>query len=250
MKKFLFFAVTAMFAGAAFATTAGTDSATNSAYGDGWTTGDDGSDSGDAFGQWILQDSSSTSDSSGGSYIGSVGGLTGDSFGIWSTPTGNSSALRAFESAMAMGQTFSFVFGHSANVANGGTIAFSIFNNNAPAIAWRFMGGQSFWQINDGGGWLDIGQGVQANTALAFSFTYEGGQDYSYTLGSASGDHSTAISTLGDIDNISFYNIGQGEGENFGFNNLNMAAPVPEPATMSLLGLGALAMVLRRKLRQ
>jgi hypothetical protein len=28
------------------------------------------------------------------------------------------------------------------------------------------------------------------------------------------------------------------------------AAPIPEPATMSLLGLGALAMVLRRKIRK
>jgi hypothetical protein len=27
-------------------------------------------------------------------------------------------------------------------------------------------------------------------------------------------------------------------------------APIPEPATMSLLGLGALAMVLRRKIRK
>ena len=168
MKKFLCFAVAAMFAGAAFATPAGTDSAANAVYSDGWTDGDDGSDSGDAFQQWALM-----SGGTAGNYIGSVGGLPGDSFGIWADSLDNAGAIRIFNTPMEIGQTFSFVFGHSANVANGGTIAFSIFNNNAPAIAWRFMGGQSFWQINDGGGWLDIGQGVQANTALAFSFTYE-----------------------------------------------------------------------------
>ena len=54
MKKFIFFAVAVMVAGAAFATETGTDSAANAAYGDGWATGDNGSDSGDAFGQWDL----------------------------------------------------------------------------------------------------------------------------------------------------------------------------------------------------
>ena len=114
MKKLFAFAMAAMFAGAAFATTAGTDSADNVVYDDGWTTGDDGSDSGNAFGQWTLNTSGSA-----GSYIGGVGGLAGDSFGLWADAGGSSSALRAFESAMAVGLTFSFVFGHTANVANG-----------------------------------------------------------------------------------------------------------------------------------
>ena len=129
MKKFLFFALAAISAGAAFATEAGTDSAANAAYGDGWETGDDGADSGDAFGQWFV-----TATPSAGSYIGSVGGLTGDSFGLWSDPDDNSWAERTFESAMEIGQTFSFVFGHSANVANGGTIGFILSNFEANKI--------------------------------------------------------------------------------------------------------------------
>ena len=244
MKKFLFFAVAAMLAGAVFATTAGTDSAANAAYGDGWTTGDDGSDSGDAFGEWFL-----TATPSAGNYIGSVGGLTGDSFGLWSDPSDNSFAERTFESAMAIGDTFSFVFGHSANVANGSTIGFIFSDSEANKARFQYTGGQTFWQMNDDGAWFDIDQGCLANTELSFSFTYRGDHDYSYALGSASGDRTIVNGTLGEIDRIAFYSRGQGTGENFGFNNLSMS-PIPEPAAMSLLGWGALTMVLRRKIRK
>ena len=40
------------------------------------------------------------------------------------------------------------------------------------------------------------------------------------------------------------------DGDNYVASFTKVAAPVPEPATMSLLGLGALAMVIRRKLRK
>ncbi|MBP5786373.1 MAG: PEP-CTERM sorting domain-containing protein [Kiritimatiellae bacterium] len=61
-------------------------------------------------------------------------------------------------------------------------------------------------------------------------------------------DYNIAVYFAGTVNNV---NTGDG-GNNFVASFTKIADPtsVPEPATMSLLGLGALAMVLRRKLRK
>lgn len=70
--------------------------------------------------------------------------------------------------------------------------------------------------------------------------------------GVSAGNHSLAIyfskpSTDGAAYEGSIYDSNGGANYNTGFQT---AAAVPEPATMSLLGLGALAMALRRKIRK
>lgn len=74
------------------------------------------------------------------------------------------------------------------------------------------------------------------------------GEDVIETTGVGGGEHTLAV----------WFNAVQGTNTFWDSNNSanyvatfeTAAAPIPEPATMSLLGLGALAMVLRRKMRK
>lgn len=99
-----------------------------------------------------------------------------------------------------------------------------------------------------------------ANVAVELAWNkYESNNNYfqntvgaDVAAGVSAGNHSLAIyfskpSTDGAAYEGSIYDSNGGANYNTGFQT---AAAVPEPATMSLLGLGALAMALRRKIRK
>lgn len=220
------------------AATTATDNASNSAYSDGWTTGDNG---GSGFGSWTL------SSSNGGSYIGSTG--QGDpSFGLYanSDPGNYSTASRSFTGgALTSGQTFSIDLGHTANITTNKDLGINLTDGGSVVFTLKFVGGATNWVLDDGGGGtFGSGQNYAPNTSLTFSFTYEGGNNYSYTFGTGSGTNYTATNDISGIDGIELFNTGQGSGENFGFNNLTI---VPEPSIALLGGLGLLCLLRRRR---
>ena len=105
-------------------------------------------------------------------------------------------------------------------------------------------GGSMFWSVDAG----------PANE-IVWTQTYIGGNDYrgdwsgsvDVANGLAAGSHTLAVWAKS-------WDTGAGQGDSWLSNGgLNYTADfqtIPEPATMSLLGLGALAMVLRRKIRK
>jgi len=131
----------------------------------------------------------------------------------------------------------------------GGNVGLSLFSGATPEFTVEYVPNNStFWELNDGGSDFPTTQAFAANTPLLFSFTYNGGSSYSYTLGSATGTNS-ATATISDLTAVNFFSTGQGPNGNFGFNNLSI---VPEPSTLMMVMSSGLcgSFYLRRRRRK
>jgi hypothetical protein len=247
MKKILLAAVmsVALSTGVFGASNADDNASTANYPGGTWA---DGSNGGVGFGAWTL--STQTPDGGfAGSYIGGTG--VGDpAFGIFAgdSTTALSIADRPFTGgALASGQTFSVKLGNTTD--NFGEIGFQFLSGQSVRWTLKHTSGQTAWQINDGENDFGSGQNFVVNTPLTLSFTYNGGNSYSYTFGNGVGENFTANNDLSDLTGVRFYNRDQGGGQNFGFNDLQV---VPEPSTYALLALSGIAFggyVIRRRRR-
>ena len=225
----------------AFAANVATDNASTSNYPGGtWTTGSNG---GTGFGAWTI--TSTPAGGFAGSYIG--GTALGDpTFGIYS---GNNAAatLLAYRpftgGGLTAGQRFIVDLAHTGTI--NGQIGLSLMSGSTARWTLKFVGGDTDWQINDGGSDFGAGQAYAATTPLTLNFRYNGGNSYSYTFGTGSGNGYTATSDLSNIDGVQFFSVNQGAGQNFAFNNLS----VPEPSSASLMALGAAGLFALRRRR-
>jgi hypothetical protein len=243
----------------AHASNPASDNASNSPYnGASWSSGDNG---GFGFGAWSFSNTVTT-----GGFAGEYVGGTGDgtpAFGLFASDdadsggNGNSTATatRPFTGGgLLAGQTFSLDLGNTASVATGSVIGLNLLSGSTPEFTFKFTGGQSFWQLNDGGSDFNTNIPFQANTPITFAFTYDGGNDYSVLISDGTntytGDNFTANDSISNIDGIKLFDIGQGSGQNIGYNNLNITA-VPELSGRTLFLLPALlgTLLLRRRRR-
>ena len=204
-----------------------------------WTTG---SNLGTGFGPWTL------TDGDGGHYIGGTG-LGGNTFGLFNTfTTTTTDAVRPFTGVLVAGDTFSVNLGFTP--FSGGAVGLNL-RSGTNSVITLFNNGAGNWQLNDGGSDFSAGVAATPNTPYSFSFTYNGGNSYSFTLtGSPGGTNFTSSNpALATVDNVRFFDFNQGPGANFGFDNLAIVA-VPEPTSLAFLassGLLGLGVFLRRR---
>ncbi|WP_338732833.1 T9SS type A sorting domain-containing protein [Mangrovimonas cancribranchiae] len=193
------------------------DNINETAYDDGFQDGDNG---GTGFGAWNIYTNGSAGYYKGGS------GQGDPSFALYSDGSGNyAAAERDFPSPLQAGDQLSVDIGHSTTINDEvGEVFVQLLNQGTPVITLVFKGGASDWKFNDGGSDFDTAQPYAANTSLNFTFTYEGGNTYSFSFGSASGTNNTASSDLTHIDAVKFQSTNQGGVQNFGFNNLQLTS--------------------------
>lgn len=207
----------------------------NNYIGGSWNNGDN---QGTGFKSWAITESAGS-----GKYIGGTG-LGSSSFGLYANDSFYVAAEREFNQSLAAGQTFQMTLGYTANI--NGNIGLTLFNSSADLINIDFAAGQSNWRLWEGGTNLSLSAAYNPITPLSFSFTYNGGNSYSYTFAEMSQTR-TAISDINSIIGFRVYNNGQGAGENFGFDNI---AVIPEPTTVAYLGATCLSILGLRRIKK
>jgi hypothetical protein len=257
IKKFLLGTMLLTLTFAVQAANTGFDNASNPAYqpdngigGDdgnpanntnGWVTGDNG---GSGFGAWTLSNTGS-----GGRFIGGTGDGN-PAFGLFS-PTGSntSSATRSFTGgSLLAGQSFKLDLG-ATGVDTGGVVGFNLLSGATPEFTFKFTGGQTFWQLNDGGSDFNTNIPFAVNGQITFSFTYDGGNNYDVLIKEGAttytGTGFTANNNISAIDGFKLFSNFQGNGQNIGFNDIT----VPEPSTWVAGGMALLSLLFLRRRR-
>ncbi len=252
MKKLLVFALVAMVAGAAFAATY-TDSSADAAYGDGWQNGDNG---GSGFQAWDI-----TTTGTAGQFIASSGqggiDLGASSFGLYAnTEVGsNVDATRLFATGLGTLTDFSITLGMNwdSNIADQYK-GFEIFDGTQAIFGINMGNSQAINYYGLSSGSWSTGYGVNPFTV---SIAYDADAN-TMTINGTDRETGLAVPQI-NLSGVTIAPIGfkvyqnqmqMGDEAQLYFDDLSVSyeTPIPEPATMSLLGLGALAMVLRRKM--
>ena len=212
MKRFFIaaFAPLVVISSALAANIASDNASTTNYPGGAWTTGSNG---GVGFGAWAITTNSSTGFA--GSYIGGTALGGGPSFGIYSGNAGNATtvAYRPFTGGgLAAGQSFSVSLANTPTIV--GEIGMSLMSGASPRWTLKFVGGGQNWLLNDGQNDFVSGQAYAANTPLTLNFTYNGGNSYSYTFGTGSGNNFSASADISNLNAVQFFSVNQGADQN------------------------------------
>ena len=190
------------------------DGASNSAYSDGWASGDNG---GTGFNAWSL-----TTGGTAGFYTGnpsdkSISGMPNPSWGMYANTGGFADANRSFASAMQVGDTFSLLWGINFDTGAGNK-GFSLYVGGTEVVNVN-NGGTSAITIN--GANVGFGYGT---TAMTWTFNYVNATTLAVSANDrdGAGTFSTNITVTGGVSNFKYYISGNNNGGNAEpfYNNL------------------------------
>jgi hypothetical protein len=190
------------------------DNASQSAYSDGWSTGDNG---GEGFDSWTLNTSGSS-----GHFLGSSD--LDFSWGFWANSGGVSEAIRPFYYEPAVLDTIVVEMDNS-DVQTGGTVGFALRNgSDQNLIEIYFIGGESNYKVNE----LNEIHSTLGHTlnGLKIEIVILSGSTCSVKLSYLGNSSTSTISgtflNSGPVDHIRFFNANAGPGSSHDlfFNNI------------------------------
>jgi len=159
----------------------------------------------------------------------------------WALFGSGSQAVRSIGSDLTIGQTVSIDIS-TLGVTAGTFVGVDFRDSGTTGLGYNFQGGGTNYGVFSSSGVTDSGVGFAASFKTV-SVTRTSATDYTLDI---DGTAFTSLTLAGGagINEIRVFNDTSGSGNDILFNNLSV---VPEPSSAALLGLGGLALILRRR---
>jgi len=195
-----------------------TDDASQSAYGDGWISGDDG---GIGWGGgWNL-----VGGNNAGLFIASSGAnsnlnIGANAFGMYASAGDLAQAIRPFAAPLGTGQTVRVMLENNW-IQTSNSVGFALENDSESLFECYFFGGEGAYRLTDSLGNRDTGVSW-TDQGIEIVFTLTGATNYSATIAGSNFTGNLMSRADQSIRRLRFWNYSAGAGENYNayFNDL------------------------------